>query len=130
MKRILVVLLIILLSGCTIDIKEYNEYWNEIEGKEYANYDVWAGHGLYFYIDGNIAMCKYMNYGSGVPVIFEMDSEVTFEDDYMIVQFFDDLDNPRDDGEIVDIILYYEDGNIIWGEMVFEESNITCHDGC
>ena len=130
MKRILVVLLIILLSGCTIDIKEYDEYWNDIEGKEYYNGDVWAGHSIYFYLDGNIAMCKYMRHGSGIPVLFEMDSEITFEDDYMIVQLLETTDFLTSIAEPVDVILYYEDGDIIWDDMVFEEADITCHDGC
>ncbi len=134
MKRMLVLLVVIFLSGCSIEInvQEVEEYWDEIEGVEFANFDVFAGHGLYFYTEAGTPYCKYMKYGSGVPVIFEIDSEIEFVEEKMIIKLPENVLGPWDDGNdgYFEFELTYDDGNIVWDDMIFVETDITCHDGC
>ena len=136
MKKLIAAFLIVLLSGCTISIDETDKaVWDEINDVEFHNYDVWAGQGLYFYEDNGDQFCKYMKFGSGVPVLFEFDSEVSFTEEGSLSIMLPDAIIAMDYTEnasfnLEEVILQYVTGEILWDEMTYIESDIRCFDGC
>ena len=56
--------IVFMLTGCQTKMN----LWEEVVNKEWSNFDIWAGHGLYFHEDNGIKYCTFMVYGSGVPV--------------------------------------------------------------
>ena len=140
MKRILIIAMMLLLTGCTVEINvnEVEEYWDEIDGVEYVNFDVFAGHALYFYEEDGVPYVDYMRYGSGVPVILRKTSEIEFDGNKMYVSFNAYIGDRETTGDQVtftsdttlDYTLEYSDGNIVLNDMVFVETDIPCHDGC
>lgn len=136
MKKIFILILLILLAGCANQENANDSLWNKIEGKEFSNYDVFAGQGVYFFEEEGTRYCKFMKYGSGVPIFAEYTSEVTFDEDgkmlielpyALIVGIYDDESFWED---IDETTFTFGDGNILWGNLTFEETDITCHDGC
>lgn len=59
----------------------YTEAWSMVADKEYANYDSFAGSGLYFHQLSNDAYCTLMIYGSGVQVVTAYTSQLTVGND-------------------------------------------------
>lgn len=89
-KKILIplLLIVVMLSGCS----KKSEMWNSVVNKEFSNFDVWAGSGLYFYEENNINYCTFMSYGSGVYVSSHYTCEVELieAEKMVIVLPFDD----------------------------------------
>ena len=133
MKRIVFVLMIMVfvltLSGCTNTLVEDDALWDVINDVEYHNYDVWAGQGSYFFESEGVKYCKYMDFGSGVAVLFAVDFEIISingdEITLMVPQSIIDHDFSKEASyELQQVTLQYKAGEILWGEHTYEESDI------
>jgi len=133
MKKLLVVFLIMMLFGCKAEIEEYNSVtWDEIVDKEFANFDVFAGQGVYFFEQEGELRCVYMKYGSGVAVIGIVYHKVTILVDGTVVLSQIELETP--DGTIIqespvsDAVIMYNDGVIIMNELEFIETQFASYE--
>ena len=134
MKKLLVLLLLIMLFGCEAEVEEYNsETWDEIVDKEFSNFDVFAGQGVYFFEQEGEKRCVYMKYGSGVYVIGIVYHTVNVLEDGTLVLSQIDLETP--DGTVIqespvsDAVIIYSDGEMTMNELDFikTESNAYEH---
>ena len=120
--------LIAILSGCkSISQKDVTEQelWDKVVGREFSNYDSWAGSGFAFHEDdeGNWK-CTFMIYGSGVPVAYHYTSEATIEDGLMMVELPNDMNQSTSEGniEVTAVSISINDGFIMIGDTKFTES--------
>lgn len=121
MKRlILSILMILFLVSCN-----NNETWDEIAFKEFSNLEEWAGHGFYFFEEGNNNYCIFMIYGSGVQVAFSHTSEVEFDGEDIIIELPINIEETE---ELTKVSLEYEDGNIIFSGSKFENLGFNNHE--
>jgi len=123
----------VLLSGCNPSTSN-EEVWDDIFDNEYANFDVWAGSGLYFYEEGNNKYCAFMIYGSGVPVAGLYISSVVIDKDGLIVielpavysTGYTDNEN-QDDFDLVEVEILFTEEGLLLGERLFEETTLPEH---
>ncbi len=130
MKRLLIVFLVLMLFGCESDLDEYtSDVWDEIVDKEFSNYDVWAGQGVYFLETEDGLRCVYINYGSGVLVVGLVYHKVTILEDGSLVLSQIEIETP--DGEVIlespvsDAIIIYKDGILVMNEIEFSQTDFS-----
>ena len=120
MKAILFALLIYAFVGCSNDVEPNvleSDIWNEISNHEWSASYGFAGEGYYFYEENGKAMCMFMIYGSGLPIIHESHSEVTIDnEDKIIVNIsIDDSSN-----QPLEMKLELKEGKLYQGDKVYE----------
>ncbi len=102
------------------------EVWPEIQGKEWSNFEVWAGEGLYFYERNQKAYCSYKIYGSGLPIIYEYTSEVTLNNDGdMLIQIPAQLEEGMtaeviNESQLIDRVLGLEGDTVLFNGRKFQ----------
>lgn len=119
MIRIVPLLLLIVLTGCTPKSSPIieTETWSRINGIEWSSQNGFAGDGFYFYEENGKAMCIYMIYGSGLPIIHESYSEVlSIEDKRIEVRVSFDME---DEDEIT-AFLWLEEDKLYFGDIEYE----------
>lgn len=119
MIRIVPLLILIILIGCTSKSNPIieTETWSRIYGVEWSSQNGFAGDGFYFYEENGKAMCFYMIYGSGLPIIHESYSEVlSIEDNRIEVSVFFDME---DQDEIIAYLTLEED-KLYFGDVEYE----------
>ena len=132
MKRkflILILVILVVLSGCNeqkINTLESNT-WQAIVNKEWSNFDVWAGSGIYFYEEDDIAYCTFMIYGSGVRVAGHHTSLVLVKNEGRIeIQLPKNVatgylsDEDSNNEKLIEVELNVEDNKISLGNYQFE----------
>jgi len=120
MKKTLILLLvfIFMFTSCSSNNGQNtfeNSIWDELNGKEWSSSYGFAGEGYYFYEDNRMAMCMFMVYGSGVPIIHDSHSKVLIDDEGKIVVSIM-FDATKDD---VEIDLELIDGKLYHGDKVY-----------
>lgn len=97
-----------------------SDIWQEIVNKEWRNFDVWAGEGVYFYERDHQPICAHMIYGSGLPIIGLHESVVEIKDKKIIVEILinDDLPETPD---ILEVYLTYADGELSYDDKIFKQ---------
>ena len=133
MKKLMVLFLIMTLFGCKAEVEEYNSVvWDEVVDKEYSNFDVFAGQGIYFFEQEGELLCVYMKYGSGVPVVGVVYHKVTIQENGTLLLSQIEIETP--DGTIIeespvsDAVVMYNDGVIIMNELEFIETELSFYE--
>ncbi len=118
--KLVVIIVLIMLIGCSPKSSDEiieSETWSRIKDIEWSSDNGFAGDGFYFYEEDGKAMCMFMIYGSGLPIIFHTDSEILSIDDDMIeVKLIID---PESDKEVT-FLLEVEADRILNGDLVYE----------
>lgn len=129
-KMISVMIIVMLLVGCnttrnTATIE--SNTWRSLVDHEWSNMEIWAGTGFYFYEEDGVPHCTYMLYGSGVRVMGSYDSEVTIEEEGMIIISLPEYVSSghlTDDDTLTDepfeVILSYDNDTVYFGDFAYE----------
>lgn len=126
MKKIFILILLLLLTGCTNKVNE--ELWDEIVNNEYSADNGWAGMGIYFYEEDEIKYCDYMLYGSGVYVAGYETYTVIFEEENKLLLTLTEAYQQYTSEEYYSITLIYEDGIFKHESSIFEDKDFNAHD--
>jgi len=109
---------IVYLTEITTDLTE-DEIWKIIENREWTT----GMYGIYFYKENNIKYSLVMIYGSGLPVIDTLKSEIMIVENMIFLDFPNHKVN--DDNsvskEVARIALQYKDDVLYFGETKLEE---------
>lgn len=118
--KLVVIIVLIMLIGCSPKSSDEiieSETWSQIKNTEWSSDNGFAGDGFYFYEEDGKAMCMFMIYGSGLPIIFHTYSEILSIDDDMIeVKLGAD---PESDKELI-FLLEVEGDRILNGDIVYK----------
>ncbi len=133
MKKYLFLLSLLFLVGCSTSGNE-DEIWDTINNQEYSALNGWAGVGIYFYEKDSIKYCDYMIYGSGVPVVALITSEIQFEsDDKLVISipsgFLDATDTSTQYTEMI-FIYSWEENTFTLNALVFEDRDWDLRQMC
>lgn len=135
---VFVVLFVFTLSGCTTteedNLEVDDNIWSEINDVEFHNQDVWAGQGIYFFTEDGDRFCRYMDFGSGIPILYSVDYKITsIEGDSitMLVPIYEEgvEYSIGDTVEFEELSITFENDEIVWGDFIYFRSEISFANG-